>query len=341
MYKSELDTLLRQSAPRVSLLYGDEFLVGYYSRKIASVLKSEEKVSFYFDEYSVNGVNALLSQGSLFGGSSLVVLKIHQKLPKADVELFLQSLEANTNNALIVEFYQAQNKSNGDYTRDCKAFVGYFKKPEKRKFGKNEVVEVRFFKPNMTESMNFMREKSKGLGLVMDDRMLAYVLGLQNNDLSLALNELEKFVILGQERRSKAIEIQDVNLLCDGLASFSVEDLCQRLMEKKSFTHILHSMYEEGVNEIAMISEIQRFFYQLFLFSAFIKIKGPPINAKEILGFTPPEAIVSRLSRYSICLREAEYMRVFELLTQWRYDVSKGRSKQLMNVLIKIQGMLR
>ena len=82
MYKSQLDTLLKQSAPRVSFLYGDSFLVGYYSRKIAHCLKSEEKTTFYFDEYNANTINALLSQGSLFGSSSLVVLKINHKLSR-------------------------------------------------------------------------------------------------------------------------------------------------------------------------------------------------------------------------------------------------------------------
>lgn len=341
MYKNELDSLLRQSPPRVSLLYGDEFLIGHYARKIAQALKSEEKVSFYFDEYSVTGVNALLSQGSLFGGSSLVILKLNQKLPKADVELFLRSLESNTQNALIVEFYQSSSKSNADYAKDYKVFAGYFKKLEKRKFGKNEVVDVRFFKPNTSESMNFMRARSKELGLMIEEKLLAYILLLQNNDLSLALNELEKFVILKQDKYSHTITPSDVNLLCDGLASFSVEELCHKLMEKKPFVQMLQSMYEEGVNEIAMISEIQRFFYQLFLFFAFIKIKGPPINAKEILGFIPPDEVTNRLSRYSICFKETEYMRIFELLSQWRYEVSKGKSRQSMNVLIKIQEMIR
>ena len=85
---------------------------------------------------------------------------------------------------------------------------------------------------------------------------------LQNNDIALALNELEKFVVFA----GKPIEPSDVNLLCDGIASFSVEELCCTLMEKKPIVEMLQSIYEEGINEIAMISEIQRFFYQLFLF---------------------------------------------------------------------------
>ena len=67
MNKAQLDTLLKQTPPRASFLYGDSFMVGYYGKKIAQSLKSEEKTTFYFDEYNNVSVNTLLSQGSLFG----------------------------------------------------------------------------------------------------------------------------------------------------------------------------------------------------------------------------------------------------------------------------------
>ncbi|MCX2716318.1 DNA polymerase III subunit delta [Helicobacter sp. MIT 21-1697] len=333
MYKSQLDTLLKQSAPRVSFLYGDSFLIGYYAKKIESALKSEEKTTFYFDEYNAININTLLSQGSLFGSSSLVVLKINHKLLKADIEMFLYALLHNAHNALIIEYYQAANKSDGDYTRDCKTCAGYFKNP---KMPKDSIAEVRFFPPNISECMGFMRERSKELGLMTDDKILKHILEKQNNDIALSLNELEKFVIFA----GKPIEPSDVNLLCDGIASFSVEELCFALMDKKPIVKMLHTIYEEGINEIMMIGEIQRFFYQLFLFFAFIKIKGRP-DAKEILGFSPPAHIAERLSRYCIRFKETEYIAIFELLSQWRYEVSKGKTKQSMSALIKIQEMIR
>ena len=249
MNKAQLDTLLKENPPRASFLYGDSFMVGYYGKKIAQSLKSEEKTTFYFDEYNNVSVNTLLSQGSLFGTNSLVVLKINHKLSKADVELFLHSLSANTHNALIVEYYQAQNKSSGDYMRDCKGIAGYFHHP---KMPKNSVVEVRFFEPNMRECIGFLQERSKELGLKIDDRILTQILNIQNNDIALSLNELEKFSIYA----GKSIDMSEVNLLCDGVGSFSIEELCCAVMEKKPFIHILQNIYEEGVNEIMMIGEI-------------------------------------------------------------------------------------
>lgn len=333
MNKSQLDTLLKQTAPRASLLYGDGFMVGYYGKKIAHALQCEEKNTFYFDDYNTISVNTLLSQGSLFGTSSLVVVKVNHKLPKSDIELFLQSLLTNTHNALIVEYYQAQNKSLSEYMRDCKAVAGYF---TQAKMPKNSVIETRFFEPNMAECMELLRMKSKELQLNIHDRILHQILSIQNNDIALALNELEKFVLY----KHRAIEIDDVNMLCHGMGSFSIEELCCAIMDKTPFLHILHNIYEEGANEIAMIAEIQRFFYQLFLCFAYAKIHGT-INAREILGYMPPAHIIERLSRYCIRFKETEYMRIFELLSQWRYEVSTGRAKQSMFALIKIQALLR
>ncbi|MCH5313065.1 MAG: DNA polymerase III subunit delta [Helicobacter sp.] len=337
MYKSQLDTLLKQSAPRVSFLYGNSFLVGYYSKKIAHCLKSEEKTTFYFDEYHLPSINALLSQSSLFGNSSLIIVKINHKLPKTDIDTYLHSLAHNPHNALIIEYYQAPNKTDADYARDCKTCAGYFKNTKIFKDNpQNSIIEVRFFEPNMSECMGFMRERSKELGLNTDDKILRHILELQNNDIALSLKELEKFVIYA----GKPIEPSDVNLLCDGIASFSVSELCYAIMDKKPFIEMLQSIYEEGVNEIAMISEIQRFFYQLFLFYASIKINGKA-DAKEILGYAPPTHIIEHLTRYCIRFRETEYIAIFELLSTWRYEVSKGKSKQSMWSLIKIQEMIR
>lgn len=333
MNKSQLDALLRQRPPRASLLYGDEFLINYYSRLIALKLECDEKTSFYYDEYNAQSVNALLSQSSLFGGKSLVVLKLNSKISKKDIELFLYALEHNEQNALIIEYHQAPSKSNTDYNSDARTLAGYFKNP---KMPKDSIVEVRFFEPRLDECMGFMRTRSNELGLNINERILHHILGLHNNDISLALNELEKFTIY----KGRAIEPNDVDLLCDGMASFSVEELCCAIMEKKPWFKMLESMYEEGVSEITLISEIERFFYQLFLFYAYIKTRGRA-DAKEILGFIPPPHITQSRTKLCIKFKEAEYMKAFEILTQWRYDVSKGKAKQTMNALIKIQELLR
>ena len=333
MNKAQLDTLLRQNPPRASLLYGNEFLISYYSRLIALRLGCDEKTSFYYDEYNAPSINALLSQSSLFGGKSLVVLKLNSKIAKKDIALFLSALEHNEQNALIIEYHQSPSKSDADYNSDAKTLAGYFKNP---KMPKDSVVDVRFFEPRLGECMEFMRARASELGLNINEQILHHILGLHNNDISLALNELEKFVIY----KGKTIEPNDVDLLCDGMASFSVEELCCALMEKKPWFKMLESMYEEGVAEISLISEIERFFYQLFLFYAYIKTRGRA-DAKEILGFMPPPHITQSRTKLCLKLKEAEYMRAFEILTQWRYDVSKGKVKQSMNALIKIQELLR
>lgn len=321
--------------PRISFFYGDSFLVEYYSKKVAKSLSCEEKSIFYFGEYNAININTLLVQDSLFGTSSLIVVKLNAKLSKVDVELFLQSLSSNTHNALIIEYYPAPSKTAADYAREAKVCEGYFKH---QKISKDSIATVRFYEPTMSECMQFMRERCDELSLRADDKILSHILHLQNNDIALALNELEKFVIYNG--RDKPIEPNDVNLLCDGAASFSINELCHSIMEKKPFIHILQNIYDEGVNEMAIIGEIQRFFYQLFLFYAFVKMKGSA-DAKSILGYMPPKHIVEPLVRYCIRFKENEYIAIFELLTAWRYEVSKGKSKQSMSALIKIQEMIR
>ena len=334
MYKKELDSLLSKPnhLPRAYLLYGaSEFYIAHYGSKIAKLLlagqgaEGQEVQRFYFEECDINQIYTLLSQNSLFGDKSFLLLRLDKKLDKKTCEKLLGALANNMENALIIEFYASSAKSSAQYMQDCRAFVSNFKSP------KIPVAEVRFFEPSLSECMQILQERTKELNIALKTEDLRYILELQNNNIAIALKELEKFCIGVNSSETKQIESQSVRFLSEGVASFSVEELTCAIMEKKPFLKILQTIYEEG---------IERFFYQLFLFFSYIKTKGAP-NAAEILGFSPPRHIIERQSRYCISLREQDYAKIFELLNQWHVECMSGKSKNGMTTLIKIQAMLR
>lgn len=343
MYKKELDSLLSKPnhLPRAYLLYGaSEFYIAHYGSKIAKLLlagqgaEGQEVQRFYFEECDINQIYTLLSQNSLFGDKSFLLLRLDKKLDKKTCEKLLGALANNMENALIIEFYASSAKSSAQYMQDCRAFVSNFKSP------KIPVAEVRFFEPSLSECMQILQERTKELNIALKTEDLRYILELQNNNIAIALKELEKFCIGVNSSETKQIESQSVRFLSEGVASFSVEELTCAIMEKKPFLKILQTIYEEGIDEMSLIREVERFFYQLFLFFSYIKTKGAP-NAAEILGFSPPRHIIERQSRYCISLREQDYAKIFELLNQWHVECMSGKSKNGMTTLIKIQAMLR
>ncbi|PAF52227.1 DNA polymerase III subunit delta [Helicobacter sp. 13S00477-4] len=333
MYRKELDSLLQKFTPKASLLYGESiFLIKYYSDKIASkITTSSNKTTFYYSDYDFDSVMNLLGQSSLFGDKNLVVLKLDKKLSKKETDSMFQAIALNTQNSLIIEFYQSESKSNAEYAQDFRNFAAGFKNAQ---LGK-DVIEVRFFNPSFYECIALLKERSNNLNINIDERLLGTILTIQNNDLGIAYNELEKFTLL-----DSSPTIEDVQRLCYGLGSVSIEELYDAIFDKKNIFEILERLQEEGLDELQILREMERYFYQLFLFFAYIKSYGTP-NAKDILGFSPPPLIVQKIAGRSIRIKEEGYRYIFEVFRKWRNANMRGEKNMVLNALIKLQAYIR
>ncbi|PAF54367.1 hypothetical protein BKH42_00155 [Helicobacter sp. 13S00482-2] len=329
MYRKDLDTLLKKSSPKATLLYGESnFLISYYSAKIAKkITDKSNKTTFYYSDYDFRSVMDILGQSSLFSDESLVVLKLDKKLPKKEIDSFLNAISMNANNSLIIEFYRSDSKTSAEYAQDFRTFASAFK-------GEG-VIDVRFFDPNFYDCIALLRERANELNLDIEDRLLGVILNLQNNDLSIAYNELEKFTIF-----DKPITIEDIHKLSYGLGSVGIDELYNAIFDKKDALSLLWKIQEEGLDDIEILREMERYFYQLFLFFAYIKSNGSP-NAKDILGFAPPQAIVDKLASRAIRIKEEGYQKIFELFRKWRNVSMRGQKNFSLNVLIKLQVYIR
>lgn len=329
MYKKDLDIFLQNSIPRSALLYGEsDFLIRYYSDKIAQKItpKSNHTI-FYYSDYDFKAIMDILSQSSLFGDENLVILKLDKKPEKSKIDEMLKALEHNLSNFLIIEFYQAESRTNTQYFQDCRNLAGSFKNKSN--------IEVRFFHLNINEAISFLKQRADELGLLIPEQLLSMVLNIQNNNLALAYNELEKLSIL-----NKTITFEDIQRLCYGLGSVDIEELYDCLFIKKDFYDLLDKMQEEGLDEMDLLREMERYFYQLFLFFAYIKTHGSP-NAKDILGFSPPAFIVQKLATRAIKIKEEGYLNIFESFKKWRNSALRGEKNQSLQTLIKIQAYIR
>ncbi|RDU71473.1 DNA polymerase III subunit delta [Helicobacter brantae] len=323
MYKKDLDLYLQKSTPQASLLYGEEnFWIGYYSKLIAQRITTPENImTFYYGDYNYSQVFDLLNQSSLFGDSTLVVLKIDKKISKKELGNFLEAMKKNPNNSLIIEFYKSDSKSVGEYGRDFKEMAGAFK-------GEG-VVEVRFFELKAMEAQTFLVQRAKELGINIHPRNLSRLLEMQNWDLSIALKELEKFTLY-----SKEIEEDDILRLCSDLGSFEVEDLIQALLRRKDVMKIYARLEEEGVDDMSLVSAISSHFYKLFLIFSYMRAYGK-VEIKEALGYVLPNHIADSLTQEALAVREDQYRKIFEVCLRWRQTIMSGKAK-ILNPLIAL-----
>ncbi len=324
MYKKEFDNYLKQSTPKASLLYGEShFFIDFYTKKIIQQIPDAIITTFYFADYELKDVLDILSSGSLFGDRNVVILKLDSKLSKKEVDLMLTGLQP-TQNCLIINFYHAQNRSAAQYAQDCRSLAYAFR-------GEG-VVEVRFFAPTFGECIQLLRQKSQDLGMQIQDSLLEFLLYMQNHDIGIALNELEKYQVL-----QEPITQESIQKLSYGLGSISMEDFFNLLFDARDFLPTYEKMQEEGVEDMDLLRELERYFFTLFLFNSYIKIHGS-CDAQEIIGYKPPVAILEKITKRAIRIKH--YQEIFEILRHWRNQTLKGEKTIAISSLIKLKAFL-
>ncbi|MCI5968895.1 DNA polymerase III subunit delta [Helicobacter sp.] len=337
MYKKEFDTKLAQNVQvRAIFLYGaDAFLIGHYGEKIAKIAldRGFEKNSFYFGEFDFQSALNCFSQGSLFGNDALVWIKIEKKIPKKQLDTLIESLLKNGNGILIVEFYQAENKTNAEYMADAKAMIVSFG----GSLAKQGVFEVRFFAPNFYEAMPILQGYARELRIKIPDFLLHRIFEQQNLDLGLSVAELRKYAIFEQE-----ITAEMVDSLGYGLGSVEVDEILELLLLQKPYFVKLSQFMEQNFDENQLIRAVQKYFLTLFLLTSHIRLKGDS-NLTDTLGYNPPKAILEKKKAFATKIKEAQYESIFVILNTWREEFLKGmnRGNGFLNTLIKIQAILK
>lgn len=329
MYQKELESYLRHTIPRAVLLYGEwEFYIEYYAQKIVHAYPQAQKNLFYFGDYDFKEVLETLSQDSLFGEGNIALLKLDQKLPPKQIHALLDVLALHPKNALVIEFYQAKSKS--EYTQDCKQFATQFKHP---KF-KNLAIEVRFFTPNSAVLLDLLQERVRVLDLSISEEALALLLEVQNNDVRIVYQDLEKLSLL-----HRPISIQEVQEHIYGLGGMEIQELFEAIFDyPQRALETLARLQAKGIEEMELVRGLERYFYQLFLFFAYAKGHGS-IHAKDILGFIPPQAVLNQLSQRSV--RVQDYQKIFEDLREWHIASMRGQKDSGWHFLIKVQDYIR
>ena len=322
MYRKEFDNLLRQGQkiPAV-ILYGEShFLIDYYLNLLSKV-EGANLLSLYHDEYNFSAAKTHLSQGSLFGGENLLLIKSEKKIPKIELDTLLSYVQKNPDNTFIYAYYGADMKTS------AKAFT--------KKAGG---IDVRMFAPYAGEAKNMLIQEAQRLGVQLDSYAATHLVESQNNDLSLAFNELHKLQILG-----RPITTKDIDSLVYGVGEVKIDQFINHLLAKKDFREDLQRILESGVDEIRIITAISTHLSQLYLFYVQIKINGIG-DSRAVLGFKLPPKIEQERAQQSIRFKQQQYDLMLNLLleNELKMKSSGGMDKGalLLATLIKLQSFL-
>ncbi len=328
MYKREFENLLKNSQlPKSLLLYGACFYQNnHFGQKILENLSAlpEEKLLLYYDEYNFTLAKSFLSQSSLFGDRNILIIKTDKTILKKELDVLIELAYKNDTNHFLFQFFGDDSKAKNI----SKAFT-----PKK---GANF---VRFFKPNQGEAIYMLQNRAKEIGLNISGYALSHLYQLQNEDITLCINDLEKLNILDKE-----IEICDIDRIIYGLGGVGMDEFVFDLLRKKDIRETYARLMDLGsADEIRIINAIESYIAQLFLFYSYIKINGS-FDARAVLGYPLPPALAQERSRLCMMFNANAYNKMFTLLLQSEYKLKKvqniDKSSLLLSTLIKLQSLL-
>jgi len=321
MTRQDLDRHLQnRNAPRAMALFGEShFFIDRYATALARI-EGASVLSMYHDEYDFSTAKAHLSQGSLFGDQNLLIVKHEKKLPKAELDIFVELVGKNPDNTFIY------------------CYVGDDVKSVDTAFKGTHAGSVRFYSPFANEARAILLQEAQRAGVQLDNQAAFHLLDLHNNDLSLACNELSKLSILG-----KPITMKEIDEHVYGLSEIKLDHFITQVIEKKEFLPSLRHLLESGENEIQLLTAISGFLTQLYLFNISIKIHGIADSAL-VLGYKLPGFIEKERASLSIKITPNGYKKGINLLLDTELKMkSTGSPDQealLLSALLKLQSVL-
>ncbi|MCW9026267.1 MAG: hypothetical protein OQJ77_03040, partial [Thiovulaceae bacterium] len=206
MYKAEFDKHIQNNTLSNSfVLFGESiFLIDHYTKLLSNV-EDASVLKYYHDEYDFNSAKAHLSQASLFGDRNVLVIKSEKKVPKKELETLVDYCEKNPDNIFIYSYMGDDNKA---YAKG---------------FSKKSTMAVRFFHPKHTEAVNIISQIAKQKNVNIDNYSITHLLNIHNSNISLAANEIDKFIVF-----DSAITTKDIDSLVYGLGEVNVDELIKK-----------------------------------------------------------------------------------------------------------------
>lgn len=322
MKRHELDAALKKgNYPNALMLYGEShFLIDRYA-KLLCTFDDANLLGLYHDEYDKELAKSHLSQGSLFGGRNVLLVKSEKKLPKADLDLLIALTQKNPDTLFVYAYY------GDDYKTSNKAF-------DKRSGGDS----IRLFNPFPNEAVSIIIEEAARRKIQIDASAAKHLLESQHADLALACNELDKLSILNRPITTKEIETHVY-----GLAEVKLEDFIRHLIEKRDFRHDLQHLLESGEEEVRILTAVSTFITQLYLFHIHIKLHGIP-DSLAVLGYKLPPEIEKKRAELSIKLKPKNYQEALILMLQAELTLKSGtqtdKTSLLLSTLLRLQAIL-
>lgn len=296
MYRSEFESQLRNNHKYKSVLFFGlcVYSCEYFANKLVSLIGNKDDVkTVYFDEYDFDEAKNFLAQSSLFSDLNILLIKTTDKIDAKELKVLIEMTTKIESSYLIVNLYP--NNDDVKYSKISSSMQNQFLK------AKDKATFVRFFKPNLRESMDFISSKANDIGVTISNQLVKELYLNNSENLELSIADLSKLKLYQEEITSAHLE--EIKLQT---SEISIDDFMYKILEKKDIFKDYKYLCLHGMKEIEFISRFANFVQSLVLFNIYIRENGN-FNSKDILGYKLPKQIEEKRAKVSILFNIKKY----------------------------------
>ncbi|WP_456478988.1 hypothetical protein [Nautilia sp.] len=288
MYKKDFDNL--KKLPNYCVFFGNNFYLKAYEDKITEILKNENILKMYYEEYDFDRARLHLSESSLFGGKSVLVIR-HNKIPQN-----IDKLLKFARNGYLFFFYYGNKKPD--------VFGGSF---------------VRFFEPSLREIVETIDVYAEKYGVEISREAKLYL--ARSTESVFLEKEMEK-LSLYKER----ISLEDAKRLVFEYKEESFEELFNLILSGRDFYEQLNSFLETN-DYRRIIPALIRYVKNLYMYYLYIKKTGSS-SLEGLLGYRLPQHINKQRVEMAIKFKEKDYYELLKYLLKKELEMRNSEKNK-------------
>jgi DNA polymerase-3 subunit delta len=279
MNKKDFDNL--KEFPHFIVLFGNNFYLKLYQKKIEKEFENENILKLYYDEFDKNLAKTHLMENSLFSGKNILIIKTNK---------FNKDLE------------DLKKYSKNNY---CFIFYTGVKKLDLNKINLKKDEFVRFFEPDFKEIVEYVNKLCEKENITISSEAKNFL--VKSIDPLFLENEIKKLA-----NYKKEISLKDIEEIVFLYKEESFEDLFMKILNGKDFFDELN-MLLETIDYRRIIPALINYITMLYQYHLFIKITGKS-SLKEFLGYQLPFNIEKKRVALAINLKEKDYKNLLDFL---------------------------
>ena len=266
MYRSEFDKILqRGDIPKAIMFFGESlFFIDRYIELFKSRVQPDEVTTFYNFDYNFQSAKSSISQGSLFASRQMLIIKSEKEIANSELQELIKIATSSEDSYFLYIFY-------GDRTpKTQKLFSPNF---------------VRFFNPNFYESRNILLEESRRAGVSIPIQGIDRLIYRTNNNLSIAIQELEKL-----SKLQKTISIGDIDEFVTPPIDIGLDRYIHHFLRSGEYRQLVSYIETQSIDEVAIFSYSTKYLEEIYYFRTALE-SGKKLDSLSILGRKLPPKV--------------------------------------------------